>query len=48
MTNSEYAEKCIVFVAFLREASADDAVLAELLKMFDLLQEPAMEGPACG
>lgn len=44
MTKNEYTEKCVSLVAIMREAAAEDPALAEFLRMFGLLEEPAFEG----
>ena len=48
MTRKEYVENCVTLVGIMREASAEDPALVELLNMFGLLQEPVPEDPTDG
>lgn len=46
MTRPDYAEKCILMAAIMRECAAEDPALSAFMEMFDLLEEPVFEEAA--
>lgn len=48
MTRQEYADKCVKFVAVLREAAQEDQTLALFLMTQGMLVDPVFDGELNG